>query len=858
MANNHLQHELEAVSKESKNSLHLISILVKEKLQKRNYKETQNFILNWGEKSPQIVEIILSTKNDYKLAHYRHPQKPTKELVKQVDIAYSYTGTARLKIRRSLDDVYLNQKDYFIQYLIIYFLIVAVSTLLVYINIRTHNQKEQLTKENIQRIKAIKALEKSESKYRRLIENLKKHYFFYTHDTEGIFTYISHSITGILGYTQDEFLKHYKTYLTNDPMNKEAHLCTGKSIAGEQQAPYTLSIYHKNCSARYLEVTETPLFDEKNEVIGVEGIARDITEKYQTEQEKLEQQQFLQQIIDGITDAVMVINNDYSVSMMNPSAKKLINNDFIKDINRPKCYEISHHQNSPCTGKHHPCPLKLTLENKTVTSVLHKHITADGEVRHVELTTSPLKDKDGNIYAIIESAHDITQFLEIQKELNERSLELDHLAHHDNLTKLPNRLLLSDRLDQTLKFAHRHNKKIAILFIDLDNFKKVNDSLGHSVGDVILQESAQRLNNCIRETDTVARLGGDEFTIIINDIKDNDIVTEIATKIIKALQEKFQIQGHDLYVTTSIGISIYPDDATSSEELLRNADAAMYKAKDGGRNTYRYYTEDMTQKAFEHILMESSLRYALEQNQLTVYYQPQVSAKNNQIIGMEALVRWQHPELGIVSPAQFIPLAENTGLIIQLGEQVFDISTKQMAVWMKDYQLTGRMAINLSGKQFQQAQLLEVLSEKLRNNNCKPEWIELEITENHVMDDPVKAIDTLQKLQDMGIEIAIDDFGTGYSSLSYLKRLPINKLKIDQSFVQDILDDEDDRIIIKSTISLAKNMNLNVIAEGVELKEQKDFLLDHGCDLIQGYYYSRPVPGKEMTDLLKSTDWSSL
>jgi len=858
LSKEHLQHELERVSKESKDNLNLISILVKERLQKRNYHETKNFLLNWGEKSPEIVEIILSAKNGFKLAHYQRSQITTHELVERADIVYSYTGVASLTIRRSLDDVYANQKTFITQYLIGYFLIFVVLFLLAYINIRTRKQKLQLIEENKQRKKVIMALKESESKYRRLIDNLKKHYFFYTHDTEGVFTYLSQSITGMLGYTRDEFLSHFDTYLTNESMNKDVHLYTSKTLEGEYQLPYTVSIYHKDGSVRYLEVTEMPLFDEKNKVVGVEGIARDITEKYHAELEKQEQQKFLQSIIDGITDNVMVINNDYSVSMMNLSAKELVNKDLIKDINRPKCYEISHHQNTPCAGEHHPCPLKLVLENKAVTSVIHQHIVVDGEVRQVELTASPLKDKDGNIYAIIEAAHDVTKLLQTQEQLHERSLALNHLAHHDNLTKLPNRLLLSDRLEQTLKFAHRHNKKAAILFIDLDNFKKINDSLGHSVGDVILKETAQRLHHCIRETDTVARLGGDEFTIIINDIKDNNIVTDIAIKVIHGLQEKFQVQGHDLYVTTSIGISIYPDDAVSSEELLRNADAAMYKAKDGGRNTYRYYTEDMTEKAFEHILMESSLRHALENNELTVYYQPQVNGKSNQIIGMEALVRWQHPELGIVSPAKFIPLAEKTGLIIQLGEQVFDIATKQMAAWMKEYQLTGRMAINLSGKQFQQTQLVEILSDKLQINDCKPEWVELEITENYVMDDPEHAIVTLQKFQDLGIEIAVDDFGTGYSSLSYLKRLPINKLKIDQSFVRDVLVDEDDRVIITSTISLAKNMNLNVIAEGVEKKEQKDFLLEQGCELIQGYYYSRPVSDLEMTELLNSVDWKNL
>jgi len=858
----HLQHEIEAVSKESKDSFKLISMLVKEKLQKRYYKEAQNFIVNWGEKSPEIVEVILSTKSGFKLVHYVDADKVLKikshKIIETADIFYSYAGIANLTIHRSIDTIYQNHRILIYQYLTGFALVAIVLYLLVYINLRTHKQKQQLVEENNQRKKALIALHKSESKYRQLIDNLKKHYFFYSHDTDGIFTYLSQSITEILGYTQKEFLNHYETYLTNEPMNKQVYLYTTKTIEGKQQLPYTLSIYHKNGSVRYLEVTENPVFGDNNQVIGVEGIARDITDIYHVEQERKEQQQLLQSVIDGISDTLMVINENYTVSLMNSAAQALINKDIIKDINSPKCYEISHHRSSPCSGTDHPCPLNLVLENKGFTSVIHKHITGVDNVRQVELNASPLKDKNGKVYAIIESAHDITKLLQTQKNLNERSLALEHLAHHDELTSLPNRLLLSDRLTQSIKLAHRHKKKFAVLFIDLDNFKKINDSLGHGVGDIILQETAKRLKHCVRETDTVARLGGDEFTVIVNDVQDNDVVTEITTKIIHDMQTKFQIDEHKLYITTSIGVSIYPDDAISAENLLRNADAAMYKAKDGGRNTYRYYTEDMTQKAFEHILMESNLRHALKYDELIVYYQPQVNANNNQIVGMEALVRWIHPELGMISPAQFIPLAEKTGLIVQLGEHVFDIATKQMAIWVKEYQFTGRVAINLSVKQLRQKNLFEVLSDTLERNHCKPDWVELEITENYVMNNPEQAIRTLQKLQDMGIEIAIDDFGTGYSSLSYLKRLPVNKLKIDQSFVRDIVEDEDDRIIITSTIALAKNMKLGIIAEGVETLEQKNYILEQGCGLIQGYYYSRPVPELEMTQLLNSTDWNSL
>jgi diguanylate cyclase (GGDEF)-like protein/PAS domain S-box-containing protein len=663
---------------------------------------------------------------------------------------------------------------------------------------------------------------------------------------------VNKSACKMLGYSKAELLEKSILEISGMITNQKNWQELSTFLKTEEDGAI-LEDEHLHRDGKKLPVEVSAIYQINNGQEVFVASVRDISERKIKEQQLKDKNKFIQMVIDGITVSVMVINTDYTVSMMNSAAKNLIDKTHIKDINAPKCYEVSHHQAFPCTNKHHPCPLSQVLASKELCSVRHQHLIADGEVSQVELTASPLIDENGEVYAIIESAHDITKLIQTQDNLHEQSLLLDYQAHYDELTKLPNRLLLRDRLNQTIKHAHRHRNKIAVLFIDLDDFKKINDSLGHSVGDIVLKKTARRLQLCVREEDTVARLGGDEFIVIINDIKDSDVVIEISTKIIYQLQREFQVHKNKLYISTSIGISLYPDDAISSEELLRNSDTAMYKAKDGGKNSYQFYTEEMTQKAFEHILMESNLRHALEHNELIVYYQPQVDSKNNKIIGMEALVRWQHPKIGLISPAQFIPLAEQTGLIIPLGEFVFDAATKQMSRWMSEFKLSGRMAINLSVKQLQLKNLYNILSDKLITNHCKPEWVELEITENDVMNNPEQAIKSLKKLQNIGIEIAIDDFGTGYSSLSYLKRLPINKLKIDQSFVKDMVKDEDDRIIINSTIDLAKNMKLGVIAEGVETIEQKDYLLEHGCKLIQGYYYSPPVPVQEINILLKST-----
>jgi len=669
--------------------------------------------------------------------------------------------------------------------------------------------------------------------------------------TSSQFLDVNESACSMLGYSREELLHKKVIDISTffDTLEQwsniallEKNNAKGLTIEDEQ--------IHKNGQKIPVEISTVFQISNGREIF-VSSV-RDISERKRKELELEEKNSFIQSVMDGMSDEVMVINTDYSVSMTNASAKSLINPDYISDTNSPKCYEISHHQSSPCKGSQHPCPLKLALQQRFKVSVLHQHVSVSGEIKHVELTATPLKDKNGHIYAVIESAHDITHLLYTQDELRKRSIALDHQVHHDGLTNLPNRILFIDRFKQAIKQAQRSHNKVALLFIDLDRFKKINDSLGHYVGDEVLKEVSLRLLSCIRSSDTLARLGGDEFAIILDAITDSNSIIEVALKIMDKISTVITLQGQQLYLTTSIGITLYPDDGDTVEVLLRNADSAMYKAKDDGRNTYRYYTEDMTQKAFEHILLESNLRQALNHNDLVVYYQPQVNSNKQQITGMEALVRWQHPELGLISPAKFIPLAENTGLIVPLGEQVLQIATKQMGKWMKTYNGPYRLAINLSVKQLIEEDFVQKIAQILKENECLPEWIELEVTEGYIMTNPEQAIKTLQQLKQMGFTISIDDFGTGYSSLSYLKRIPIHKLKIDQSFVQDITVDEDGKSIVISVILLAKSMGLNVIAEGVETDKQKVFLQEQGCESIQGYLYSRPVAEEDMTELLQN------
>jgi diguanylate cyclase (GGDEF)-like protein len=385
----------------------------------------------------------------------------------------------------------------------------------------------------------------------------------------------------------------------------------------------------------------------------------------------------------------------------------------------------------------------------------------------------------------------------------------------------------------------------------LDQFKKINDSLGHHIGDEVLIEVAKRLTNAIREEDTLARLGGDEFTIILKDVKNIQSASTVAQKIIEIIKEPILISSHTLYISSSIGISMYPDDSTNDDNLIKYADAAMYKAKDEGRDNYQFYSSEMTAFAFERVVIESSLKMAIKEEQFEVYFQPQFKATSNKIIGMEALVRWIHPSIGPVSPEKFIPIAEESGLIIEIDNIVMKKAMTQFAKWHSDGLNPGILALNLAMKQLNDKDFIVKLLNTMNITKFKPQWLELEVTEGQVMNNPESSIKKLNKISTMGIEIAIDDFGTGYSSLSYLKKLPLDKLKIDQSFMREIPYNEDDVAITKAIIALGKSLNLKIMAEGVEKKEQKDFLISNGCDYIQGYYYCKPIPAKDITQMLE-------
>ncbi|TPW11525.1 MAG: hypothetical protein FD130_1963, partial [Halothiobacillaceae bacterium] len=413
-----------------------------------------------------------------------------------------------------------------------------------------------------------------------------------------------------------------------------------------------------------------------------------------------------------------------------------------------------------------------------------------------------------------------------------------HLATHDALTNLPNRTLLYDRITQAIAQAHRDGHYVAVIFIDLDKFKVINDSLGHDTGDLLLQAVATKLSVGLREVDTVARQGGDEFIIVLPNLKSAEDAAVTAEKLLAALSEPFMVKGYELHTGASIGISMYPTDGLDVETLMRSSDTAMYHAKESGRNNYQFFTAPMNAIAAERLSLETHLRHALERNEFVLHYQPIVSCQSGEVIGTEALLRWQQSQAEWVYPTKFIPIAEDIGLIGSLGEWVFMAASRQVRAWLDAGYPMPRVAINLSARQFRQSNLVQMIAHIIAVAEIEPQHIEIEITESLLMERTEEAIDKLKALSAMGIRVSIDDFGTGYSSLSYLKRFPIDKLKIDQSFVRELATDPDDAAIVVAIIAMAHSLDVKVVAEGVETAEQLAFLRQHGCDECQGYYFS--------------------
>ena len=540
-------------------------------------------------------------------------------------------------------------------------------------------------------------------------------------------------------------------------------------------------------------------------------------------------------VLEHIADAVMVVDIEGVIVAVNPA--------FTQITGYTEAEAVGKHS-SLTRSERHDEAFYQTMWDELIASGFWRgelwRRRKNGEIYLEWLTISAVRDTHALTTHYVGVCSDITQVKQAQEKL-------DHLAHHDPLTALPNRLLFHDRLQHALPRAARDREQLAILFIDLDRFKNVNDTLGHHIGDELLQQVAEQLSARLREGDTLARLGGDEFIVLLERVDGEYGATQVAEKLMTMFEQPFTVADHELFVTCSVGISLYPDDALDLNMLIRNADVAMYQAKARGRNGYRFYAPSMTGEGIERLRLETYLRRSIEKNEIFLNYQPQVEIDTGRLIGVEALVRWNHPELGLIPPARFIPLAEDSGYINQLGKWVLDEACRQMMRWQAQGLHVPKMAVNLSVKQFERGSMAGVVADILRETGLAPERLQLEVTESVIMNTG-DALGYINDLHAIGVGLAIDDFGTGYSSLAYLKQLPVQTLKIDRSFIKDISSDANDEAIAIAIIQLGKSMQLSVIAEGVETQEQAAFLLRHGCRLAQGYFYSRPVLAQDIVE----------
>jgi diguanylate cyclase (GGDEF)-like protein/PAS domain S-box-containing protein len=491
-------------------------------------------------------------------------------------------------------------------------------------------------------------------------------------------------------------------------------------------------------------------------------------------------------------------------------------------------------------------PLALAIrENKTVAlppnCVL---IRRDGVEAAIEDSTAPIHDRQGAVTGAVMVFHDVS----VARAL---TLKMSYLAQHDSLTDLPNRILLNDRLNEAIELSSRHARMLAVLYLDIDRFKHINDTLGHIVGDRLLQSVARRLFTCVRSSDTVSRQGGDEFVVLLWEVRHSEDAAVTAQKILQAVREPHQIDQHELHITASIGIVTYPDEGLDAETLMKKADFAMYHAKDSGRDCFQFFNSEMNARAVERQSLEDHLRYAIEREQLLLHYQPKINLATGGITGIEALLRWRHPDRGLIPPGHFIAIAEECGLIVPIGRWVLREACRQAQVWKTAGLSPVCIAVNISAVELRTSGFAAGVRDILAETGLPPHCLELELTETALIEDSRSTADVLRELKEIGVLLALDDFGTGYSSLSYLKRFPIDALKIDRSFVRHLTTDRDDAGIVTAVIGMGDNLHMRVVAEGVETREQLAMLQEYGCPQGQGYYFSRPVPAAEIGDLLE-------
>ncbi|MCC5810610.1 MAG: EAL domain-containing protein [Ectothiorhodospiraceae bacterium] len=565
---------------------------------------------------------------------------------------------------------------------------------------------------------------------------------------------------------------------------------------------------------------------------------RDVTQRHETERALALRDRAIESSSNGIVICDMA-QRDHPIIYVNPAFERMTGYSKREVLGRNCRFLQGEETDQPAIQD-----IREAVEQRREGHAVLRNYRRDGSVFWNELHVSPVRDETGGV----------THFVGVQTDVSERKrfqAELAFQAGHDSLTRLPNRDMLLDRIEQAIAMAHRQRGMLAVLFIDLDKFKVFNDSEGHLVGDHMLQTVADRLRGALRETDTIARYGGDEFVMLCPGLRREEDALQIANTVVAAIAEPMDVDGRSMVITCSIGISLYPKDGENVVELLKHADLAMYRAKEGGRNNCEFFTIGLNAKAARRLMLSNDLRQALVRDELKLVYQPQVAVPEGRVVGVEALLRWEHPELGVVSPASFIPIAEETGQIVEIGLWVLRTATRQMKSWLDAGVPPMRLAVNISARQFMAPGFADELQQVLEETALPPHLLELELTETLIMDHAEHVLYALARVRALGATLSIDDFGTGYSSLSYLKRLPIDRLKIDRSFVADITADDDSAAIVRATIALARTLRLHVIAEGVESEQELEVLHQMGCEEAQGYLFSRPQPPKRIPDIIE-------
>jgi diguanylate cyclase (GGDEF)-like protein/PAS domain S-box-containing protein len=605
---------------------------------------------------------------------------------------------------------------------------------------------------------------------------------------------------------------------------------------------YEVRVRRKDGTIIWLEIGGAPVVDAAGNVVGSIGVHNDVTERRLAEEALRESEARYRLMAENSTDmisrtssrGILLYASDASRRLLGYEPSELVGHSFYDFVFEPDREEVRY--------------LSSLIHESGPTTFAYRVEKKDGSLVWFETTSRSVRDVlTGRIREIVGVSRDITERKQVEEQI-------EYQAYHDALTGLPNRRLFRDRLTVALAHARRMKHPLAVMFLDLDRFKVVNDTLGHSVGDELLKTVGARLQASMREEDSIARMGGDEFTILLADLKSTDDSAKIAQKVLDTVAQPLRVDGTELFVTTSIGIALFPSDGDTAEALLANADHAMYRAKDSGRNSYQMFTTAMNSRALERLSLESDLRHAMDRGELELYYQPQINIASGRVTGVEALLRWNRPGFGVVGPADFIPIAEETQLIVPIGEWVLREACRQAVEWQGNHPSGLRMAVNLSPRQFQHSDLPLVIASALELSGLAPRDLELEITESLAMQNTTRTIATLQRLREMGVQIAIDDFGTGHSSLNYLRSFPIDSVKIDQEFVQEVEVSAADRAIVSAVIGMARGLRLRVTAEGVETEAQLSFLREQGCEEVQGFLFGEPVQAKAFQPVSSRAD----